>query len=1005
MTDTGVRRRPLLGVRWLASVAILAAVAALAYAAAPVTQDTVVHRYRPSVDSAGVAPGAESMAASLALVRPSADALHLELPCDAPGSTFATTSPAEWLDRRDSLTFNDLGNALYVRVTDGSVEATRNGGIVIRIDVAHEPGCVADLDYRDGLWQLAAEGRESLAAGGPVRVSEAWFTGFAASDSRSAVTIETRELGTSPTVVQILLLAVAVAALLIVSRELVVRGSKSRERASEAAGSRLKRLVANFGLVDIAVVTTLLLWIILIPVNIDDGWIAASARSYDAHGDFSALYTEPGAVYSFGYWVGWLQHLWLGVNSSALVARLPALALGVGTWAGLRSIGRRLDLPGRGGSVWLMAAVFVVGFGAWGVTLRAEPLVAALVVMSTLLAIRFAQGTRGWVLVVWAVVIALAVTSHTAGIIVLAPVIASWPAFRQWIRTESEARYLLIVWLLVVGSLVLIVWFIDSNIASKLESMRAFRASSSHDDSIAEEFLRYRNLDLSPYATPMRRMSVAFVAIGIGAFLLRVRRGAGLINLPAWSLVTGLIMLTLTPSKWPWHIGGLLGLAALVAAIELRKIEKPRWALAILGVVFAMSWTWSVSLPWTAFDLRTYEWTVFDPLTETVSSEAGLLPFELTSLVGWAITAGVVALLAAAVLRFRPDLHPPKPPEAVVLLGAVLVISLTASTLWSDSSDTEGWTFGGQNFASLRGDATCGLGDDIEVPVPGSLHPLSRGGVSDPEADLVSRAAGFSDRGVFESGGFLELGLNTVLPLANMESVGSWTTSGQALGEANTGKYRSDWFVLEPGDDEVILFVMGSYRRGDESELGNAVAIQWGEAGGLGVADAGVEQPALSGFYPDWALVSFTRPAGVDRVRLLLRDDTATSLESWVSSSLPLAVSTGAVGTVAESTGEAVLITPPLLPYFPCVEVPPFDRSIILPPGMIIQTWKVFWQQTFTGSVASDRWFRVGVNLDPPLVTAQIGAHTGDAGNVIFISQRYLTGSGARINGEFSLAE
>ena len=1003
MIEMSDRRRPWLGARALVSVAILGAGAALAYAAAPVEQDSLVYEYQPAIRSAGSAVSIDSAAASLALVRPIADALHIELPCTEPGSTLSTTAPPMWANRPGSLTFNDPGNALYVRVDRGSVEVTRNSAVVVQVEVGNEAECVAILDYRDGLWRLGAEGREVSAEGGPAYLAEAWFTGPAATDPQSAITVETRELGTSPTGIQFLFMAVALIALLIVSRELIVRDSRDPDRATAKATPRLRRLLASLRFVDVAVVGTLFVWLILIPVNIDDGWITASVRSYDAHGDFSAMYTEPGAVYPFGYWVAWLQHLWGGVSSSVVVMRLPAFALGVLTWAGLRSIGRRLAVPGRGGSVWLMAAVFVVGFGAWGMTLRAEPLVGALVVLSTLLAVRFNQGDRGWVLVVWAVVIPLAVTSHTAGIIVVAPVIASWSAFRDWIRSAREARYLFTVWVLMVGSLLLLVWFLDSNIAAKLDAISGFRASSSHDDFISREFLRYRNLDLTPYATPMRRMSIAFIALGIGAFLLRARRQAGLINLPAWSLVTGLFLLTLTPSKWPWHVGGLLGLAAIVVAIELRKVDKSRWIFALLGVVFAMSWTWSASLSWTAFDLRTYAWTVHDPLANRTTSEAGLLPFELTSLVGWAMTAGVVALLASAVLRWRSDLHPQRPPEAVAMLGAVLVISLTASTLWSDTTDTDGWTFGGQNFASLRGDATCGLGDEVEVPVPGSMHSLVAGGESDSEADIASREAGFSDRGMFEVGGFLHANLNTVLPLEGMQSVGSWTTSGPMLGEANTGKYQSDWFVLEPGDDQVVVFLMGSYQRDGEAELGNAAAVQWGTMGGRGVVDAGVERVDAAGYFTDWVYVSLTPPEGADRVRLLLRDDSASGRDSWVAASLPLALSIDTVAAVAQSTDESMLIAPALAPYFPCVGVALFERSIIPPPGMIIQTWGTFWQSTFTASAASDRWFKITVDLDPPLVGAQIGAHTGDTENFLFVSQQYLSGKSALFNGEFSL--
>ncbi len=45
------------------------------------------------------------------------------------------------------------------------------------------------------------------------------------------------------------------------------------------------------------------------------------------------------------------------------------------------------------------------------------------------------------------------------------------------------------------------------------------------------------------------------------------------------------------------------------------------------------------------------------------------------------------------------------------------------------------------------------------------------------------------------------------------------------------------------------------------------------------------------------------------------------------------------------------------------------------------------------------------MDLDPPLVAAQIGAHTGDTSNFLFVSQQYLSGSAALFNGEFTLVE
>ena len=110
MSDFSDRRPSTLTLGWLVSIAILGAVAAIAYVAAPVEQDSLVYGYQPAVRSTGTNGAGDSAAASLALARPSADALHVELPCDEPGSTLSTTSPPSWADRPGSLIFNDLGN-------------------------------------------------------------------------------------------------------------------------------------------------------------------------------------------------------------------------------------------------------------------------------------------------------------------------------------------------------------------------------------------------------------------------------------------------------------------------------------------------------------------------------------------------------------------------------------------------------------------------------------------------------------------------------------------------------------------------------------------------------------------------------------------------------------------------------------------------------------------------------------------------------------------------------
>ena len=60
MSDVRDQRLPSLGLRGLIATAIIAAVAAIAYAAAPIGQDTLVYRYQPSSVSDGSAVPVDS---------------------------------------------------------------------------------------------------------------------------------------------------------------------------------------------------------------------------------------------------------------------------------------------------------------------------------------------------------------------------------------------------------------------------------------------------------------------------------------------------------------------------------------------------------------------------------------------------------------------------------------------------------------------------------------------------------------------------------------------------------------------------------------------------------------------------------------------------------------------------------------------------------------------------------------------------------------------------------
>ena len=101
-----------------------------------------------------------------------------------------------------------------------------------------------------------------------------------------------------------------------------------------------------------------------------------------------------------------------------------------------------------------------------------------------------------------------------------------------------------------------------------------------------------------------------------------------------------------------------------------------------------------------------------------------------------------------------------------------------------------------------------------------------------------------------------------------------------------------------------------------------------------------------------------------------------------------------------------VAVVPPMGLYFPCISVPPITNSVLPPPGMTIHraSWTpgtAVWPPAQTTSIytvaaTSERYFWMKVDV-PPL-------DTGDQ-VLLILSQEYLTGTPARINGFFSLED
>ena len=225
---------------------------------------------------------------------------------------------------------------------------------------------------------------------------------------------------------------------------------------------------------------------------------------------------------------------------------------------------------------WALAGAFLIGATAWGMTLRPEPLVSLLLLVSLASMISFAQAPRAGPLAVSAVALALGLTAHPAGILVAAPILAGLPEIWRWLGRGDLRPWLELVVVAVAWfALTLLLLVIDSDLSSRLEEARLGRAGDLHAEPLWHEYIRYQRFDNAGGATAVRELSLALLVL-CAASLIRRPGSVSILSLPARSVAVGLALLTLVPSKWPWHFGTLAAIGAVTVGIETARLGRSR---------------------------------------------------------------------------------------------------------------------------------------------------------------------------------------------------------------------------------------------------------------------------------------------------------------------------------------------------------------------------------------------------------------------------------------------
>jgi hypothetical protein len=535
--------------------------------------------------------------------------------------------------------------------------------------------------------------------------------------------ITTRIYATSPTGRQV---AATVAALLFgLGALLLVRSGLLTALDRSMRG--LPRMLRQAGPVDAGVVGLLLVWWVLGPAFGDDGWIWMHERVFSQVGAFSIYLDAFGANAPLNYWLEWLHHWLVGVTDQLVLLRLPALVALVASWFLARWCLRRAVGSVEPRAVrWSLAAAFAVLAMAWGMTLRPEPFISLLVLTNLAAALSFARAPRIAPLIVGALATALALTTHPAGILALAPIVAIAPQLLASLRGRVVSRSGVAALVLVGLSLTVLLTFVDRDLDSWNADRQLVEQIGYYDGSWWQEWTRYSSMvDQRSWAASLRHMSVALLLLAVLGYVTRRRlpghRAA--LAIPARSLTIALLLLVLMPSKHAWHFGVLVGIGAVALAAECTRLlgegraqpARPLRPFVAVELVFAaLIWSWTIRLSWTLLDLQTMTW----------DDAFGAVELRGSGFLTWLVILLVLVVIAGVVDRLRTRRGRPTPADmpwrlaawSVPAVSAVLIVA-TCAVLAVDTARASGWAPARQHLAALAGRSECGLADQIRVAV------------------------------------------------------------------------------------------------------------------------------------------------------------------------------------------------------------------------------------------------------------------------------------------------
>lgn len=701
------------------------------------------------------------------------------------------------------------------------------------------------------------------------------------------IDIDTRFI-TTPTVLKLAVMVLGVVCVIASIVALAMLDRMSGRRVPRELRRRRRTGLWTW-LTDAAVVGSLLVWHVVGPQSSDDGYNTTIARVSDEAGYITNYYRYFGASEApFDWYQSVLAHL-ASISTAGVWLRLPATVAAIATWlilsrCMLPRLGRRLSVNRV--TVLTAGAVFLAAWLPFNNGLRPEPLIAFGVVAVWMLTEWTLATRRLWPYAVAIVIAVFSVTLAPQGLVAVAPLLVGARGVTHIVSVRRAADGLLsaLAPFAAAASLVFVLVFRDQTLATVVESVR-IKYVVGPTVPWYQEFLRYYYLTVeeSVDGSLTRRFSVLILMLCLfGLISVLLRRGSvpGAVNGPVWRLVgataIGLLLLTLTPTKWVVQFGAFAGLAGALGAVTAFAFarvglhSRRNLALYVTALLFVLAWATSGINGW--FYTGNYGVPWFD-------KQPVIVGYPVTTIF---LVLAIACGLLAGWLHFRMDYaghtqvadtgrNRALASTPLLVVAVIMVVLELGSMLKATAGRYPIYTTGSGNIAALRGDG-CAMADDVLVeadtnagmltPVPGqrfgeygplggedpvgftpngvsdTLEPAepvaanpgtvnSDGPVDKPNIGVgyaAGTGGGYGPEGVNGSRVFLPFGLDP----ATTPVMGSWDENTLAA------KATSAWYQLPPRTPDRPLVTVAAagaiwyYNEDGSFNYGQSLKLQWG---------------------------------------------------------------------------------------------------------------------------------------------------------------------------------